>query len=290
MNALKMKPPKKDIVGYFDGLPQKVFKRSEIDIILSENKEFWRLRSSTTVHQFIEFLLAGTKLQRTKFEFPSRNVIRYSWGEVSVYELVASLAPNSYFTHYTAVYLHELTEQVPNVIYLNYEQSRKYQDADSLTQASIDAAFKRPVRVSNNTASYQDKKICMRNGMYTGKLGVIDLNDSAGSEMPVTNVERTLIDITVRPVYSGGVFEVLKAFKKAKGTASANKLSAILKKMDFVYPYHQAVGFYLERADYKDTAVRLFRKFDIKYDFYLVHQMKEMDYSKDWRLYFPKGF
>jgi hypothetical protein len=285
-----MKLPNKDIVNYFDALPQKVYQRSEIDKILSENKEFWRLRSSTTVHQFIEFLLAGTKLRKTRFEFPSRNIIRYSWGEVSVYELAASLAPNSYFTHYAAVYLHELTEQVPNVLYLNYEQSRKYQDPDSLTQSSIDAAFKRPVRVSNNTASYQDKTICLLNGMYTGALGVIGMNDPAGSEIPVTNIERTLIDITVRPVYAGGVFEVLKAFKGAKGTASTNKLSAMLRKMDFVYPYHQAVGFYLERAGYKEAAIKLFRKFDIKYDFYLVHQMKETDYSKDWRLYFPKGF
>ena len=285
-----MKPPKKDIVSYFDELSQKVFTRKEIDKIFSENKAFWRLRDSTTVHQFIEFLLSGTKLRKTRFEFPGRNIIRYSWGEASVYELVASLSPDSYFTHYTAVYLHELTEQVPNVIYLNTEQSRKPQSPSSLTQKGIDAAFKRRVRISNNIASYQDKKICRLNGMNTGKMGVISLNDPAGGEIPVTDIERTLIDITVRPVYSGGVFEVLKAFRRAKGRASVNKLAARLKKMNYVYPYHQAIGFYLERAGYKETAVRLFHKFDMEYDFYLVHQMKEMDYSKGWRLYFPKGF
>jgi hypothetical protein len=285
-----MRLPKKDITGYFDGLPQKVFKRSEIDTILSENKEFWRLRSSTTVSQFIEFLIAGTRLRRIRLEFPHRNMIRYSWGEASDYELAASLAQNSYFTHYTAVYLHELTEQVPNAIYLNSEQSRKPPSQDGLTQEGIDNAFKRTVRVSKTTASYRDKRICLLSGMYTGKLGVTGLNDPAGGEIPVTNIERTLIDITVRPVYAGGVFEVLKAFKRAKGTASANKLAAMLKEINFVYPYHQAIGFYLERAGYKETAVGLFRKFDMKYDFYLVHQMKETDYSKDWRLYFPKGF
>jgi predicted transcriptional regulator of viral defense system len=290
MSPLKMQPPKKDIVGYFDELPQKVFTRTEIDKILAENKDFWRLSGSTTVHQFIEFLLAGTKLRKTKFEFPGRSINRYSWGETSVYELAASLAPDSYFTHYTAVYLPELTEQVPNVIYLNNEQPRKPSSSDGMTQAGIDAAFKRAVRVSNNIATYQDKKICRVNGMYTGKLGVTVMQEPAGGEIPVTDIERTLIDITVRPAYSGGVFEVRKAFQLAKGKASANKLAAMLKQLNYVYPYHQAIGFYLERAGYKEAAIKLFRKFDREYDFYLAHQMKETDYSKEWRLYFPKGF
>ena len=66
------------------------------------------------------------------------------------------MAPGSYFSHYAAVYLHELTEQAPNVIYLNTEQSPKYQGENSLTQAGIDAAFKRPRRVSKNIASFRE--------------------------------------------------------------------------------------------------------------------------------------
>ena len=290
MPKLKMQPPKRDIIGYFEGTSQKIFTRSDIDNIFSENREFWRISVSTSVHQFIEFLLAGTKLQKIRLEFPSRNLIRYSWGEPPVWELASTLSPNSYFSHYAAVYLHDLTEQVPNVIYVNSEQPRKYPDPDSLAQQGIDGAFKRPVRVSKNTASFQNWKICLLNGMYTGKLGVVGMMiDSESNEMPVTNIERTLIDITVRPVYSGGIFEVLKAFERAKGTVSVNRMAAMLKKMNFVYPYHQAIGFYLERAGYKETVIKLFRKFDMKFDFYLAHNMKEKSYSKRWRLYFPKG-
>ena len=76
----------------------------------------------------------------------------------------------------------------------------------------------------------------------------------------LTNLERTLIDITVRPVYSGGVFEVAKAFELAKEKLSVNSLTAMLKKLEYTYPYHQAVGFYLERAGYKSSLLDLLRK------------------------------
>jgi len=36
--------------------------------------------------------------------------------------------------------------------------------------------------------------------------------------------------------------------------------------------------------------IDLMQDFDIKYNFYLTHQMKDMDYSSKWRLYIPKDF
>lgn len=290
MAAGRLKIAKADIIALFESRGTKVLKRSEIDEILFENRKFWRLTDSTTVHSFIAFMLDDTKLEQVDFEFPSRKEIRYIWGNVSVYELVLSLKPDSYFTHFTAMYLHELTDQIPKTLYLNYEQPPKLYRETSLEQTRIDAAFQRPVRVSNNMAAYKDQKICILNGMYTGKLGVIDIEGPQAEIIRVTNVERTLIDITVRPVYSGGVFEVLKAYRLAKEKVSVNKLVAMLKKLNYTYPYHQAVGFYLERAGlYKDSSIALLRKFEMKYDFYLTHQMKDMSYSREWRLYFPKG-
>lgn len=285
-----MKPPTEDIVNHFNGLPSNVFKRSDMEKILDENREFWRFSASVTVNKFIEYLLEKTKLEILKFKFPHRNIIRYALGKVSLYELIASLAPDSYFTHYTAMFFHELTEQIPNTSYLNSEQSRKIFGTKELEQSRIDAAFKRSVRVSKNIGSYNDRKICLLNGMHTGQLGVVEKEDSEGANILITNIERTLIDITVRPAYSGGVYEVQKAYRMAQGKLSVNRLSAMLKKLNYIYPYHQAIGFYLENAGaYKESSIRLFQKFDMEYDFYLTHKMTDMVYSKKWRLYYPRG-
>lgn len=290
MARLSMKMPKEDIINYFEGLSSKVFTRSQIDEILSQNKDYWRLSSSTTVNSFIQYLLESTKLKIARFEFPKFNVNRYSWGEASVYEFVASLKPKSYFTHYTAMFFHELTDQLPKIIYLNFEQPRKYSRDKDLEQSRIDSAFKRNVRVSKNIGDFNDHKICILNGMFTGLLGVIEFEYSGGAKIPIASIERTLIDIAVRPVYSGGVFEVLGAYTAAAGKCSINRLASYLKKMDYVYPYHQVIGFYLEKSGtYTESQLNLLRKFEIKNDFYLMHGMKDMDYSKNWRLFFPKG-
>ena len=134
----------------------------------------------------------------------------------------------------------------------------------------------------------------MVNGMYTNQLGVVNDQVSYDGETKIsvrlTNIERTLIDITVRPIYAGGVFEVQKAFMLAKEQVSVNTLVAMLQKLKYVYPYHQAIGFYLERAGYKPNLLELLRRFPMDYDFYLAHEMGETEYIKDWRLYIPKGF
>jgi len=290
MKKSRLKIAKPDIQKSFESFPSRVLSRSQIDKILSSNRVFWRVSASTSSQDFIDFMLKETKLKLIRFKFPSRSILRYVWGNASIYEIVLSLKSESYFTHFTAMYLQELTEQIPKTIYLNFEQLPRYRVNRKLTQKRIDFAFRKPWRVSKNKALYKDYNVCILNGMFTDKLGVIKTRSPNGETISVTNIERTLIDITVRLTYSGGVFEVLKAYKLAKGKVSINKLAAMLNKLNYIYPYHQAIGFYLEKAGvYRATQINLMRKFETKYDFYLTHQMKDMSYSKKWRLYFPKG-
>ncbi len=207
----------------------------------------------------------------------------------------------------TSIYLHRfgslirayqmvgLTEQSPQAIYLTDERKTTYKsEREALSQSAIDQAFSRPPKISANYAEHADKKIYLLNGADTGHLGVVSqqANDEEGQEIQVrlTNLERTLIDITVRPVYAGGVFEVAKAFELAKERVSVNKLVAMLNKLDFAYPYHQAIGYYLERAAYKASQLDLIRRLPIQHDFYLAHDMGKTRYENSWRLHIPNGF
>jgi predicted transcriptional regulator of viral defense system len=202
-----------------------------------------------------------------------------------------TLKPGCYFSYYTAVKFHGLTEQLPKTTYLTVEQFNASISKGEMNQAAIDRAFRGNPRTSTNIAESKDFRICVVAGRNTAKLGVIEqaaVPDAA--PLRFTNLERTLIDITVRPVYAGGVFEVAKAFELAKDRLSVNALTAMLKKLKYTYPYHQAIGFYLERAGYKSSLIDLLRKLPMDFDFYLTHQKGETDYIKDWRLFIPKGF
>jgi len=59
--------------------------------------------------------------------------------------------------------------------------------------------------------------------------------------------------------------------------------------MRYVYPYHQAIGFYLEKSEgYSSSALERFRdRYDFEYDFYLAYGMKDTRYDKRWRLHVP---
>lgn len=291
MAEARIKIAKADIVKSFQALPEKILRRTDIDSILQENREFWRLRQTMTVAEFLKFLLADTKLEKASFDFPNRKIIRYVWGKASLYELLMSLEPGCYLSHYSAMFFHGLTIKVPKTIYVNHEQRAKSRGEGSLRQDRVDMAMKRSPRISKNFTEYENRRVYLLNGKYTDNLGVVEMEGPEGETIRVTDVERTLIDATVRPVYAGGVYEVLNAYKIARGKVSVNKLAATLKKLDYIYPYHQVAGFYLERSGvYKESSIALLRKLDFKYDFYLMHDMKEMAYSERWRLHFPKGF
>ena len=115
------------------------------------------------------------------------------------------------------------------------------------------------------------------------------MTSAQGEPVTVTGLERTLIDIVVRPDYAGGVYQVLQAFKSAKDRMSVNVLLATLKKLDYAYPYHQAIGFYLQRAHYDPDRWERIKKLAQEFDFYLAHDISDRDYDQSWRIFFPKG-
>jgi len=282
---------KSDIVALLEEHGKEILVYYDISKMLDQNREFWRLQRSLTTPKFIDLLIENTKLKRHEMNFARKKYLRFTWDDASVYKLALSMERNSYFTHYTALYWHNLTDQIPKTIYVNYEQAQKRYTANRLLQENIDRAFRNSQRVSKNIAAIGDFKICILNGKYTNRLGVTEIITQENENIILTDVERTLIDIVVRPSYSGGIHEVLNAYRKAAGKVSINKLSAMLKKLSYIYPYHQAIGFYLQRAGvYREEQIKLLKKFDFEYDFYIVHQMKETEYSKEWRLYYPKGF
>ena len=283
-----------DIVRLFDKNPRKVFRRADIDQILSEQRAFWRLALSTTTDQFLEYLQESTKLRHIEIPFPRRKEHRYAWGEVPFFDILMNLNNTSFLSHYGAIRYHGLTEQIPKVLYLNTEQPQVTANS-SLTQKGIDYAFRQKPRTSNNFFEVNGYRIYGINGRETEGAGIVEMEvpdivlDQA-TKVRITSIERTLIDAAVRPMYAGGVYEVLKAYELGAGRCSVNQLSALLKRIGYTYPYHQAIGFYLEASGgYKASALDVLRKIPQEFDFHLTYQMEETRYVKEWRLYVPKA-
>ena len=278
-----------DIAAAFDASPSPSLTLEQLRSILNKNRQSWRL-GVISIDQFISLLTEAKLLAPVTLDFPYRKVNRFLCRIANNFEVVQSLNSAGYFSHYSAMQLNGLTKQVPKTIYFNIEQ-RMRPGGGTLSQEGINRAFKGRCRTSSNIATYGDRSICLLNGGNTDQLGAELVSAPEGdSSIRVTSLERTLIDATIRPVYSGGVYEVLGAFTAAKERVSVNKLSAMLKKLGYTYPYHQAIGFYLERAGYRQSQLTHLRKFPIEFDFYLDYSLKHVEYDSGWRIYFPQGF
>jgi len=273
-----------------DAAPRRVYTYSQLTALLYSTRSDWNLPDYISTDHFVRFLTERGKLARVEIASGPREVIRYTWGEVSDFAIAVSLRPTAYLSHGTAVFLHGLTQQIPRTIYVNKEQSPKPRPTLPLTQESLGRAFSRPQRKSAYSLMVRHSAIVLISGKHTGRLEVVPLPTATGEMLDVTGIERTLIDITVRPAYSGGVYQVLEAYKSARDRISVNTLVATLKKLDYVYPYHQAIGFYMQRAGYEANRYERLRSLGIGLDFYLAHDIRDRDFDSYWRLYFPKGF
>lgn len=186
-----------------------------------------------------------------------------------------------------AVDLHGLRDVERSEIYVNYEQSPKKTTRTGLVQENVDRAFSSGQRQSKLTNEYSGKKIVVVNGKFTDKLGVESIKIDR-HELPVTNLERTLIDITVRPSYAGGIAEVLNVYKKLKGRISIDELAELLRKIDYTYPYHQAIGFYMEQAQFPSNQLRKMRELGINIKFYLDYGLgDDKRFDANWAIFYP---
>lgn len=274
------------IKSFFKDGTRKAYSKNQLSEVLEQNRTKWNLPISMNTEKFIEKLLSSEILSKHEIIFNGGYLKkeRYLASDSTVFQIAISLINKSYLSHYTAVYLHGLTNQIPKTIYISFEQSKKNNVKRELAQDAIDSAFSKPQRTSGTTTIYDGYTFLLHNGMYSNRSGVYSLND-----LPVTNIERTLIDIAVRPSYAGGVHSVLDIYRRAIDKISINKLVATLDKLNFIYPYHQTIGFYLEKAGLSESKLEVLRKKKIYFDFYLTYEITKKEYDSTWKIYYPKG-
>lgn len=287
-DILMASPNTKKVSASFEEAKIVIWSRQPLLDFIEDNKSQWETHKLPT--QILNWLVREALLQQIKLDFPYRAVTRYVWGDVPTYQILQSVDEKGYFSHYSAMLLHNMTDQIPKSIYFNVEQPATG-GGGSLTQAGIDRAFKGKCRVTNNVTTFRNLTIHKINGQNTGRLGVTTAKVFDGSAIQVTNLERTLIDIAVRPIYSGDISEVANAYRAAANDVSGNRLATYLKSLNYTYPYHQVIGYYMEKAgNYSEAQMKRIRDIPIEFNFYLTYQIKNPVLNEKWRLFTPKGF
>lgn len=276
------------IKGIINKSEYPVLGKIELESLISNINEIWGLRSVSR-NGIREFLTKENLMIRehTKSDDSYLSDIYYlPESNIDIFDIAAVRSRSSYFSFYSALYIHNLTLQIPKQVYLSLERSSLGGNNNSLSQESIDQAFAKPPRITTNKRIYKSFSINFINAQYQDNIGIIPFRN----HYKVSDLERTLIDICVRPFYSGGVTQVLEAFENAHSILDPDKLFGYYSKMNYTYPYHQVIGFYLEKAGYGESAFGKFLEFSKrKYKFYLTYNMLHKEFSDKWNLYYPKG-
>lgn len=284
---------KEKIIDFFDRNDRRAFTIKSFEKVFNDNRAQWGIPINRAPMRLLEYLVNKSLFHPFVFtqEQSNERITIYSWKSQNELTIINGLKNNSYFTHYTSLYLHSLTEQIPKTIYLNYERSQisnLSSSGSTLTQSAIDKAFANDQRKSHDLYIFKDLKIYVLNGKFTDHLGVTR-NEGEDQQYYYTDLERTLVDISIRPAYSGGVFEVLEAYKRSEHRVDPVKLRTYLTGLDYIYPYHQVIGFYLEKAGYSQDAIKLFEG-NMIHNFYLTYGMRNPVLNSKWKLFIPKGF
>jgi hypothetical protein len=68
-----------------------------------------------------------------------------------------------------------------------------------------------------------------------------------------------------------------------------NKLLSVLKALDYTYPYHQSLGFYMKLAGSGKADQDLVRRLGTQFSFYLGHGLSDLALDEDFKVFFPKS-
>lgn len=289
---LKMQKNSFEILSYFTNFSGNFRKVSEFRKAYHSCIDNKYIYSATTFGTFEKFLHENNiYTDKITLEFPSKTYTRYFVKTPGLYEILQSINPKAYLSHYSAVAFYNLTNNIPKTIFVTVEkpESSKPVSKKQITQEELNKAFYMPPRISKNLIVRDIYSINLLQGKYTNNLEISE-QEIDGQKINVASIERTLIDIAVSPYYCGGCFEVFNVFKNAKGQTNISKLVEMLKKLDYIYPVHQSIGFYLEKAGYPEKDLKLLEQMGTELRFFVQRELREQDrnFSERWNLYYPK--
>lgn len=269
--------------------PSQVFSQSALAKLFYSERRQGTFARNTTLEEFISFFVKQEYLHKVTLRSKKyrQSITRYCVTNPSPYELAQSLRPTGYLSHGTAARLHGLLGTESKTLYVNIEQSIKPRHADPITQESLDRAFSRKQRASTLSYANPHLAVTILSGKHTAHHGVEIVNGPSSEKVRTTNLERTLIDIAVRPAYADGINNVLACYRLARDRASIANLIKTLKVLDHAYPYSQAVGFLMQRAGFASEKLEPLKSRMSDLNFYLVHAMKKPRYDHAWRLFYP---
>ncbi|RZV19014.1 hypothetical protein [Aliarcobacter butzleri] len=236
---------------------KRFFSINDITSILDELKEKNLVSNSLTQNDFYLKLLNDGLVAHT-ITIRDIEKIRYTLNkEFNIYDFVYSLEKNGFFSMFTSLNIQGLTNFRDNFIFISKERRKRVNfNSKDITQEAIDKAFtNKPRRTKAHDTIYNYNVVILESN-NTQEIGIIKYKDYKSS-----SINRAFVEIISNIQYSKTPDDVIYEFKNLKDKLDINEIFNIIEKFDFVYPYYQLAGYYLEKIGYlKEELSKFFNK------------------------------
>lgn len=275
-----------------DALPSGVLREEDFEDLLANRRTDWGLGRFESTATVLSALMGPNRLQHEEVTFARLSLHFLVWRHASPYELPWALSGHAYLSHYTALMVHDLTDNRPKTVYLANPRPPRRRERPLLDQDVVDRAMRATPRLTSNRGEWHGHEIVLVESEVPAGLTVAETIAFAGREIRVATLERTLFDAVVRPEYCGGIAYLPEIFRRAVGRLSINRLLRLLRGLNTGFPYHNVMGFLLERAGYEPKLLRqLHRLEDHGRRFFVARgEPDTMAFDSAWQVFYPREF
>lgn len=204
-------------------------------------------------------------------------------------------APTGCFCHITSVFFHALTQQIPQKVFIRRRDiaPRKTKRTNQLSDSQIRSQFIKPHKSTGKRLPLPGGECVLISGYKNDQTGVIPVPEqylAFPEGARITDLERCLIDAVVAPHYNGGVMSLPALFREAAKQLDLQKLIDHYWELEFLYPFHQTIGFFLKTSGQKEAAKQWRDTFPPTNRFFVDKTAKtNWVYDETWQVQYPRG-
>lgn len=260
--------------------------KEDLHSVFDASKSLRLIASSLSFSAFHNKLIKNGLLQDS-VKIKDRVYVRYTMSQdinIQIYKFAATIeAKRRFFSMSTSLNVQGLSDFRQEIVFLTKERFNKnYYDNVELTQEKIDNAFSKPYRRTQAIGKFHGYNIALIEANRTGRneFEVIEYN-----EFKVSSINRAFVEIISSVGYMKSATDIIKTFIPLKDKLDLDRVFKVIKKFDFVYPYYQLAGYYLERIGFSKTELKKFHKELSEFDFYTQKAQEHYEYDAYWKIY-----
>ena len=257
-----------------------VFTLDHISTMLEDLKNQNLVQQSITSDSFYFKLLEDGLISYT-ISLRDIQKTRYSLNkEFNIYDFASSLENKSFFPMFTSLNIQGLSNYRSNFVFISKERKERNNFASRiLTQDAIDKAFASSPRRTKAHDVINGYNVVSLESNNTGSIGIIDYNG-----YKVSSINRALVEIISNIHYFVSPDNVISEFKAIKDKLNINEIFKIIEKFDFIYPYYQLAGYYLEKIGFTKNELIKFYSKKSELIFYTIKNKEEYKLDTYWNI------